>query len=797
MHHYWSLSARSTIALTAAACSFYLTLPNPAIAQSVDQSVAAIEVQVNPTNTGLAIRLEPTAANVSTTAPTISGRTVTFEVLNAQLKSGTSFRRDNPGAGISSVVVSTIDASRLRVPVVGTTTAPTVEVSQQDQAIVLTVPTTIAGEGEEEEVVAVESRRPTLRSQSPAATEVITEEELQRERPLVRSIVDNLQTVPGITVNRLGFLTGSLNIRGLTGERIGLLVDGERLPNRQFGPNFSTIDPFRVERIEVLKGTASSVYGADAFGGVVNVITTTPRPDRPFRVRTNVFGGGAAELTANLEIQAPNVIVGGSYSTAGDARDGNGNLIPLGTSYQSTSGYATGRIDLGRSDRLELRLDRTSQYNVDLAGFATPPGSPFQITSAQNVYQNRDRYSLAYINEGVPGGTSFAVRGSYQRFEDRTDLSNVFTLPGRTINRGPFLPPIVVPSIRVPGASASRGLTETVGVSAQATSTIGTAILTYGYDFSRDSGSSFDLLNNQRGVLATRTFNGVFVQSSYAVLPPLTLAGGLRFDAFGSEADNNQNRNDSAVTFNVGSVYRLTDVLSLRANFAQGFRPPTLQLLFGSGADGSFFAPTRGAIVANPNLSPERANNFDVGVEYQTPVFSARLGYFYNNVSDFLGFSSIAPRPTTSGFATLQTANKNAIFQGVELSTSYQFTRNWFLGGNLTYVSGRDTSGLPLSQLEVFPLTALARLRYDDGRLSSFLQSRIYSGQGTVLLANNVQGEGSPAATVFDLQVGYRVARSTQLTLTVENLFNADYVFPTVNISAPGMRILAGIRADF
>jgi len=97
----------------------------------------------------------------------------------------------------------------------------------------------------------------------------------------------------------------------------------------------------------------------------------------------------------------------------------------------------------------------------------------------------------------------------------------------------------------------------------------------------------------------------------------------------------------------------------------------------------------------------------------------------------------------------------------------------------------------------VFPLTALARLRYDDGRLSSFLQSRIYSGQGTVLLANNVQGEGSPAATVFDLQVGYRVARSTQLTLTVENLFNADYVFPTVNISALGMRILAGIRADF
>ncbi|MGG6268925.1 TonB-dependent receptor domain-containing protein [Leptolyngbya sp. AN03gr2] len=787
MRHYQYLSSQLATAFVVCAAIG----ASPVIAQTT----SAIEVQVNSTSTGLAIRLEP-GTGVSTTAPTITGNTVTFEVLNAQLKSGTPFRQDNPGAGIASIIVSPIDATRLRIEITGTITAPTVEVSQQNQAIVVSVPTLVAEE-DEEEVVVVGNRRPTLRSQTPAAVEVKTEAELQRERPLARSIVDNLQTVPGITVNRLGLLTGSLNIRGLTGERIGLLVDGERLPNRQFGPNFSTIDPFRVERIEVLKGPASSIYGADAFGGVVNVITTTPRPDRPFRVRTQLFGGGAAELTTNLEVQAPNIIVGGSFSTAGDARDGKGNLIPLGTSYQSTSGYASGRIDLSRLDRLELRLDRTSQYDVDLAGFATPPESPFQITSAQNAYQNRDRYSLAYINEGVPGGTSFAVRGYYQRFEDQTDLNNLLTIPGRTIGRGPFLPPIVVPAIQIPGASSSRGLTETFGFSAQANSSIGDAILTYGYDFSRDRGSSFDLLNNQRGVLGTRTFNGVFVQSAYTVIPNLTLAAGLRFDAFDSEADNNQERNDSAVTFNVGSIYRLTDALALRANFAQGFRPPTLQLLFGSNADGSFFAPTRGAIVANPDLNPERANNFDIGFEYQTRDVSARLGYFYNNISDFLGFNPIVPRQTTAGFATLETANKNVILQGVEFSASYQFTRGWFLDGNLTYVSGRDTSGARLSQLEVFPFTALVRLRYDNGRFNSFLQSRIYGGQGTVLLANNVEGEGSPAATVFDFQIGYRATRSTELTLTIENLFNADYVFPTVNIAAPGIRVLAGIRADF
>jgi iron complex outermembrane receptor protein len=99
--------------------------------------------------------------------------------------------------------------------------------------------------------------------------------------------------------------------------------------------------------------------------------------------------------------------------------------------------------------------------------------------------------------------------------------------------------------------------------------------------------------------------------------------------------------------------------------------------------------------------------------------------------------------------------------------------------------------------LEVLPTTALVRLRYDDGRFSGFLQSRIYGGQGTVLLANNVLGEGSPPATVFDFQVGYRFTPGAQVTLSIENLFNADYVFPTVNISAPGIRALVGLRIDF
>jgi len=763
------------------------------------QVVQVTGVEVRAVDQGIEVVLQAAGGTLATATPTRDQNVFTVDMNNAQLQlpGGQPFERAKPLAGISNISVTQLGESTLRIAITGETQAPNVKIVQSDRGLVLAVTPGSAVEEEEEEVTVVGTRRRTLRSETPATVEVKTEEEIRREQPLARTIAENLQTLPGISLNRLGLVTTNLNIRGLTGERIGLLVDGLRVPNRQFGPPFGNYDPFRIERIEVLKGPASSIYGADAFGGVVSLTTTSPRPDRPFRVRTNLFGGGYGEFAANGEVQGPNFIVGASTRRGGDARDGNDNRIPLGTTYEIFDVYAAGRVDISSIERLEVRFDRYRQNDVDLPGFASDPTSVFQITAARNVFQNNDSYSLAYINEGVPGGTNFSVRTSYQRFKDQTSLNNLLSIPGRVVNRGPFLPPLVIPPLRIPGFSSSNFLTETVSVSAQGNTPIGSAILTYGYDFSRDSNASEDLVTTFSGPLTNRTFNGIFLQSSYNVLPPLTLAAGIRFDTFDSTSNRSRDRNDSAVTFNAGAIYRITNEFAVRGNFAQGFRPPTLLTLFGSNIDGSFFAPTRGPIVSNPNLEPERANNFDLGLNYSSGSFRGGVTYFRNDISDFLGFAAITPRPTAAGFASFQTANKRVILQGVEVTAAYLFSPQWALEGNFTYFDSRDTSGVPLQQLEVLPTTALVRLRYDDGRFSGFLQSRIFGGQGTVLLANNVLGEGSPAATVFDFQVGYRFTPGAQVTLSIENMFNADYVFPTVNIAAPGTRALIGLRIDF
>lgn len=153
-------------------------------------------------------------------------------------------------------------------------------------------------------------------------------------------------------------------------------------------------------------------------------------------------------------------------------------------------------------------------------------------------------------------------------------------------------------------------------------------------NLSQDASTFLNRLNNIDSPLGTRTFNGIFLQSSYTAIPKLTFTAGTRFDIFNADSGDQENDAD-AVTFNVGSIYRFTDALSARINFAQGFRPPNLLNLFGSEADGTFFAPTRGRARSDPNLESERANNIDVGVDYTTQNFIAGVTFFRNDISDF------------------------------------------------------------------------------------------------------------------------------------------------------------------
>lgn len=769
------------------------TVVQPVLAQT---QTRITQVQVEATaDGGLTITLDAGFELASGQQTPLNETTLAIDFPNTQLNlvGGEQFIRNNPTPDIATVRIFPLGDRTVRVEVVGKDGQPDISLEQAPTGLTVTVlPAPI------QEFVIISTRRPTPVAETPASVETVTEEELNRRRALIRNTGDAIQTVPGVTLNRLGPITSSANIRGVTGERIGLLVNGNRQPNLEFGPDFGSIDPFRIERIEVLKGPASSLYGADAFGGVVNVITTTPRPEREFGVRSYFYGGGFAEFNGNLEVAGSNYVLGLAARTGGDAEDGDGNDIALGTDYEVFNAYAAGGIDFSDRDRLEIRGELFRQNDADLSGFTDP------FSRAESDFRNTDRFSLNYTREGA---TEVELEGYYLRSDRRFDSTQEITRPF-PINTG-FGPPTLVPGVQI-NDNQQDTLTETFGFSAKGTSNFGEDLaLTYGYDFSRDAQTSqtdtetdFVLfeptisspaseVSASDPPLGTRTFNGVFLQSTFEAIEDLTLAGGIRFDIFDTESGGDES-DDSAVTFNAGLVYELTDNLAARAYFAQGFRPPTLQDLFAEDS----FAPTRGFVRSNPDLDPERANNFDIGLNFDNGSLNGGVTYFRNDINNFVGVAPLTPAGPP-GSPTLQTANKDILIQGVEFKLGYQLSQQWSIEGNLAIADSEDESGQPLSQLEDFPTTALVRLLYEGDRFSSFLQTRIYDDQGEVLLSDGIVGEGTEGAVAVDLGLGYQLTPTQELTLSVENLFDTDYFYPTSTAKAPGIRGLVGLRSQF
>src|SRR3972149_3567297 len=161
----------------------------------------------------------------------------------------------------------------------------------------------------------------------PYSADIVTSKDIQ-ERQLSRTLPESLKEIPGVMVQKTSFGQGSPYIRGFTGYDTLLLIDGIRLNNSVFrsGPNqyANTIDPLTIERMEVVKGPSSVLYGSDAIGGTVNAFTVDPGPNKNrvfYRFSTaEESNTGRLQLSNNIgDLWA---IAGGSLKDYGDLHAG-------------------------------------------------------------------------------------------------------------------------------------------------------------------------------------------------------------------------------------------------------------------------------------------------------------------------------------------------------------------------------------------------------------------------------------------------------------------------------------------
>lgn len=434
-------------------------------------------------------------------------------------------------------------------------------------------------------------RRPQTLLQSPSSVAVVTRTQIEARKSF--DLVDAVRLLPGVSIAQSGTQgkTASIFLRGTNSNHTLVLVDGVRANSPQDGRfDFGQIPVENVERIELVRGPASALYGSDAIGGVLNIITR--RGSGPLRTGGQIEFGSR---TTNRQVVNVNGASGAnrvSFSAFRDATNGN---------FQNDDYRDTGA---------SLRLDRAlkGQANLSLIGRLSRakfgvPGQQFLSFDPNQRGTSRDgNLSLAYSNQ-VGKRNDRVTLGAYDRRltdDDTRAAMNPAPLPSRFNNR-------------------------VLSLDAQTGYRFGRNTLTGGAELRRESANVFSSssFGNSAYDRSTNT-TALFAQNEFRS-GALTLVPGVRYE------HNSQFGGFTSVR--LASAYNLNAQTKLKASFGTAFKAPPFD---------SLYFPDFG----NPNLAPERSRGFDVGVRRELSRDGGlELTYFNNRIRDLIGFDPQTFKP--------------------------------------------------------------------------------------------------------------------------------------------------------
>ncbi len=585
------------------------------------------------------------------------------------------------------------------------------------------------------QVVVTGTRTPKLLKDAPIVTRVISETEIRRTD--ATHIGDLLQTeLPGIEFSYSMNQQISLNMSGFGGNSVLFLVDGERLAGETLdNVDYSRLNLTNVERIEIVKGAASSLYGSNAVGGVVNLISRESQ--EPWSVHLN------ARLGAHREQRC-----GGS---AGFSR----GRIRSTTDVQYTSINA---IDLSKgSDREEVGDYRT------IYGYSTLNAKERIVIRATDALQFtaragyffRERNSSESLKERYRSFTG-GVKGNC-RLSDQDDLELSYAFD--QYDKSDYL----VPSDR--DVRDYSNVQHTLRALYNHTFA-GRHILTAGGDYLRDYLLSYQFADNGSRIQHTAD---AFAQFDWNPHRRFNLIAGLRYDRFSAASL-------SHLSPKVGVMYKWKHT-SLRGSYAGGFRAPTLKELYMNFYMGSLFM-----IYGNPELQPESSHNFSLSAEYTKGRHNLTVTGFYNLVDNRI---TTAWNQGLGGQVYTNMSRLRVAGADVNASGRYPCGISWRL--SYAYTRERIKKGEPMLS-STRPHTATARITYDrewrNYGLSVLLSGRWLSQVTTDVYTELTSYEETvrqtyPGYTIWKLSLTQRIGKGVQVTLAVDNLFNyrPDYYY--------------------
>lgn len=618
-----------------------------------------------------------------------------------------------------------------------------------------------------EEVTVVASSRPRQSVERPVAESVVSRLEVREK--LSDNIINTLVHTPGVqTIGKGGYAVVP-SIRGLARRRVLQLVDGVRLTgDRAAGTSPSFLSPDLIQRIEVLRSPASVLYGSDAMGGVLQVMTPAFDFSRFPRTLSLQAGGSEGRLSATgtWGWTAGSWFFNAAFSraTAGDFSTPAG--IVLHSGYRNSSGI----LNFGWSDR---KRDFSLSY---IAGLGRDIGKPERANDPEKFSlsprDDTQLLNLRWLERGILGRADLQVQLFFNPTFYQVDKINLVAgqLESAATRAGNWGGKIAL------FQPLAKGLKLSGGVDSYLRSGVRTEIET---SFNGRTEVSLPLDGGRRLDTA------VFLNLDYEASQRTSLQGGLRYSRHQLQAliPEGLRKHESAAWSGYAALnWRASEWLSAFFNAGRSFRAPGLSELFYSGITG------RRRVQGNPGLRAENGLNLDLGLKIYRGDFFLGLYGFHCDLGDLIERYQVNPDLYT--YANVL----HGSISGAELEFQYFLGAGIRLSGHYFFYRGRDReSGSPLN--DVPAPQVLGSVKWVRGR--AWLELNVFHG-----FARNRPGPaeiGNDAFSCFDLKGGWLVFPRLMMLFKAVNLLD-QYYYPNADpdiAAAPGRSFAISLQYTF
>jgi outer membrane receptor protein involved in Fe transport len=620
-----------------------------------------------------------------------------------------------------------------------------------------------------DEVIVTATKNATNIAKLPYAVSVLNKQTIQRHSS--RTVPEALFGTNGVFIQKTNHAGGSPFVRGLTGNQTLILVDGIRLNNSifRYGPNqyLTLIDPFIVDKIDVVKGTGSVQYGTDAMTGVININTTALHfLDKPRWSENATFryteGGMERAIRPEFKYEGKKLafMLGGSLKKFGDLRGGDT------TGIQSPSGYDE------RSFDGKMMLDLGSQWNLNAA---------YQYLQQQSVpvYHKYKLENFA-INKSDPISRGFAYVKLNKKFNASRIKQLDFFISNQALAESRFSQKNNSTTLR---SEADRVNTFSGGadmlIEFMHFWTMNTGIELYAdkIQSSRtDQNLSTGSVNNLRGLYpdASRFINTAAYALNHLSFGRLNIEAGLRYNIYKAsikdETLGSIELKPKALVFQGGLNYKLSEAFYVYTNLSEGFRSPNLDDLGTLGiVDFRYETPAY-------NLKPERSLNQELGIKYISRKVSADLSVFNTRLYDLI--TRIKTEQVISGYDVYKKVNiEKGFIRGWEAQMKFFPTSFLSFYAGATKLFGESiTRDEPLRRIPPFNARIgidIKKKQFVGGVVYNYAspQRRLAAGDKA---DNRIPSGGTPGFNLVDLYGGYD-KELFSIKAYLNNIFNVDY----------------------